>query len=116
MRKKWAVDYDRNAIHTYHANLVHPEEMALYFGSANVLLAAAINGKYSKHVPRSGEVDFISAASPCQGFSNANQKRLNVTSLRNSSLVASVAVFIDFYQPKYALLENVINIASRSRS
>jgi DNA (cytosine-5)-methyltransferase 1 len=114
VRNKWAVDYDRDAIHTYHANLANPEETALYFGSVNDLLAAAINGHYSKHVPRPGEVDFISAGSPCQGFSNANQKRLNVTSLRNSSLVASVAAFIDFYRPKYALLENVINMASRS--
>ncbi len=90
--------------------------MALYFGSINNLLAAAISRKYSKHVPRPKEVNFISAGSPCQGFSNDIQKRLNVTSLRNSSLVASVAAFIDFYWPKYTLLENVINMASQSAS
>jgi DNA (cytosine-5)-methyltransferase 1 len=30
----------------------------------------------------------------------------------NASLVASVAAYVDFYRPKYALLENVLGIAS----
>jgi site-specific DNA-cytosine methylase len=69
---KWAVDNDCDAIDTYHACLADPEEMALYFGYVNDLLAAAISGKYSKHVTRPTEVDFISARSLCQDFSNAN--------------------------------------------
>ena len=112
---KWAVDYDRHAIHTYHANLDHPEETALYFGSVNDLLARAIKGRFDRYVPAPGEVDFISAGSPCQGFSNANQRRSNDKSLKNSSLVASVAAFVDFYRPRYALLENVVSMASKGK-
>jgi DNA (cytosine-5)-methyltransferase 1 len=81
VRKKWAVDFDRDTLHTYYANLADPKETALYFGSVNNLPAAAMNGKYSKHVPRPGEEAFFWAGSPCQGFSNANKVRVNVTSL-----------------------------------
>jgi len=58
------------------------------------------------------EVDFISAGSPCQGFSNANQLRNNDRSLRNCSLVASVATAVDVFRPRYALLENVGGLAT----
>lgn len=115
VHNKWAVDYDRDAIHTYHANLKYPQDTALYFGSVNDLLAQAMKGRYTKYVPEPGEVDFISAGSPCQGFSNANQKKSNEKSLRNSSLVASVAAFVDFYRPKYALLENVVAMAAKGK-
>ncbi|KAI9885267.1 MAG: hypothetical protein M1823_002936 [Watsoniomyces obsoletus] len=115
VHNQWAVDYNRDAIHTYRANLDRPEETALYYGSVNDLLAQAIKGRYSEYVPPPGEVDFISAGSPCQGFSNVNQQRSNEKSLRNSSLVASVAAFVDFYRPKYALLENVVAMASKGK-
>ncbi len=115
VHNKWAVDYNCDAIHTYRANLDCPDETALYYGSVNDLLAQAIKGRYSKYVPPPGEVDFISAGSPCQGFSNVNQQRTNEKSLRNSSLVASVAAFVDFYRPKYALLENVVAMAAKSK-
>ena len=115
VHNKWAVDYDRDAIHTYNANLKASQDTALYFGSVNDLLAQALKGRYTKYIPEPGEVDFISAGSPCQGFSNANQKRTSEKSLRNSSLVASVAAFVDFYRPKYALLENVVSMASKGK-
>ncbi|KAI9779979.1 MAG: DNA methyltransferase Dim-2 [Peltula sp. TS41687] len=115
IHNKWAVDYDRDAIHTYKANLKDTEGTSLYFGSVNDLLAQAMRGRYNKYVPAPGEVDFISAGSPCQGFSNANQQKSNDKSLRNSSLVASVAAFVDFYRPKYALLENVVAMAAQGK-
>ena len=113
VRNKWAVDYNREAIHTYHANLQDPDGMSLYFGSVNDILAAGIRGHFGEHVPEPGKVDFISAGSPCQGFSNVNRDRRTDESLRNSSLVASVAAFIDFYRPKFALLENVLSMAAK---
>ena len=58
-----------------------------------------------------GEVQFISAGSPCQGFSSANQNKGSVESQRNVSMVASVVSFIDFYRPRYAVLENVTAMA-----
>ncbi|KAI9818018.1 MAG: DNA methyltransferase Dim-2 [Phylliscum demangeonii] len=115
VENKWAVDYDVNAIHTYHANLKENAAPVLYYGSVNDLLAQALVGLYSKYVPSPGEVDFISAGSPCQGFSTANQQRSNEKSLKNSSLVASVAAYVDFYRPKYALMENVVSMASKGK-
>ncbi|TGO87340.1 hypothetical protein BPOR_0233g00130 [Botrytis porri] len=64
-------------------------------------------------IPLPGDVDVIMAGSPCQGFSRMNTYKSNDQSLRNQSLVASVAAYIDFYRPKYGLLENVLNMAQK---
>ncbi|KAI9787643.1 MAG: DNA methyltransferase Dim-2 [Geoglossum umbratile] len=115
VHNKWAVDIGKEQIHTYRANLRKPEDTNLYFGSVNDIIRNGLKGNFSPHVPMPGEVDFISAGSPCQGFSNANNRREEEKGLRNSSLVASVATFVDFYRPKYALLENVAGMASGNR-
>lgn len=107
---KWAVDLDVPALHTYRANLRDPNTK-LYLGSVNNYLRDGLLGKFSSLIPPPGQVDFISAGSPCQGFSNANLDRDSEKSLGNSSLVASVASFVDFYRPKFALLENVHGLA-----
>lgn len=44
-------------------------------------------------------------------FSVAQRFRTSKKSLKNASLVASVAAFIDLYRPEYALLENVSTMA-----
>jgi DNA (cytosine-5)-methyltransferase 1 len=110
---KWAVDYAKNAIHTYYANLDDEMVTRLYYGSVDDLLNEAMHGnpRKSKLVPQPGEVDFISAGSPCQGFSLLNKQKNNEKGLKNQSLVASVAAYVDFYRPKYGLLENVLNMA-----
>jgi len=109
-----AVDLFSAALHTYRANLSEPKDVNLYLGSVNNVLHDAIN-RHRKapaaNVPLPGEIDFISAGSPCQGFSVANNNKDSDGSLRNCSLVASVAAFIDVYRPKYAILENVPDLA-----
>jgi DNA (cytosine-5)-methyltransferase 1 len=115
VQNKWAVDIGKEQIHTYRANLKNPDDTNLYLGSVNDIIRNGLKGNFSPHVPEPGEVDFISAGSPCQGFSNANNRREEEKGLRNSSLVASVATFIDFYRPRYALLENVAGMASGNR-
>ena len=115
---EWAVDMDKIAIHTYFANLQDPQETKFYYGSVNDQLYQAIHGniKNSDVVPRPGDVDFISAGSPCQGFSRLNF--VNATQekgLKNQSLVASVAAYVDFYRPKYGLLENVLAMAQKHK-
>ncbi|RDL31841.1 uncharacterized protein BP5553_09243 [Venustampulla echinocandica] len=115
VRNEWAVDIYDAAIHTYHANLKHRKGAKLFFGSVNDLLIQALRGNPSKSnlIPRPKDVDFISAGSPCQGFSILNSRRDNDKGLRNQSLVASVAAYIDFYRPKYGLLENVMTMAQK---
>jgi DNA (cytosine-5)-methyltransferase 1 len=115
---KWAVDFDSGPLHTYRANMKSLDETTLYLGSINNYLADAIRGKYSgeRGIPNREEVDFISAGSPCQGFSNANSNHKNSEgSLRKQSLVCSLATAIDLYRPKYAVLENVREIATNRK-
>ena len=106
---KYAVDYFKEAIHTYRANLSNPDKTDLFYGSVNDFLSQAMSGDPS--VAQLDDVQVISAGSPCQGFSNANQWRENDRALLNVSMVASVVAFVDFYRPKYALLENVTGMA-----
>ena len=109
VRFRWAVDYYKEAIHTYKAN--SENDVSFYYGSVNDYLRQAIRGKRLGSVAQKGEVQFISAGSPCQGFSTANQNKGSAESQRNVSMVASVVSFIDFYRPKYAVLENVTTMA-----
>ena len=46
------------------------------------------------------------------GFSLANPNRGNDSGLLNESLVASVVSYVDFYRPKYAVIENVKGMAT----
>lgn len=119
VKMMWAVDFDSGPLHTYRANMDNVDDTRLYLGSVNNYLESAILGEYSeeKGIPRPGEVDVISAGSPCQGFSASNNRRHEEKGLRKSALVCSLATAVDFYRPKYVLLENVPPIASdRMRS
>ena len=113
IENRYAVDLDKAAIHTYHANLLPNSKTKLFFGSVDDLLVTAMQGNSSgdECVPLPGDVDFISAGSPCQGFSLLNPDKNNDKSLKNQSLVASVAAYVDFYRPKYGILENVVTMA-----
>ncbi|KAF4628025.1 hypothetical protein G7Y89_g10124 [Cudoniella acicularis] len=114
---KYAVDIYDAAIHTYHANQEVPGITKMFFGSVNDLLVQAMQGNphNSDSIPVPGDIDFISAGSPCQGFSVLNSARNNEKGLRNQSLVASVAAYVDVYRPKYGVLENVMNMAQKGR-
>jgi DNA (cytosine-5)-methyltransferase 1 len=106
----WANDIWDKAIYTYMANSPGPKTTKPFLGSIDDLLRLAIEGKYADNVPRPGEVDFISAGSPCPGFSLLTQNRQTLKQFKNRSLVASFASFVDFYRPKYGVLENVATI------
>lgn len=112
---KWAVDWNACAMHTYKANLRDTEDTQLYNGSVNDYLAQAMTGSSANEIAKVGEVDFISAGSPCQGYSAANMARKSEEALKYCSMVASVAAFIDVYRPKYALLENVMRMAKTGK-
>lgn len=107
---RWAVDINRCAAHTYRANAPN-SDARIYLGSVNDYLIKALQGKLNDLIPLPGTVHLILAGSPCQGFSNANNQSGNEKGLRNRSMVASVAAFIDYYRPRYAILENVPTMA-----
>ncbi|CAD6451321.1 c24bbdf2-bc2a-4a85-a645-34d668a75486 [Sclerotinia trifoliorum] len=114
VHNKWAVDLFSAAVQTYSTNLKEPDGTDMFFGSVNDLLVQAFEGNPRKFkIPSPGDVDVILAGSPCQGFSRMNMNKGNDQSLRNQSLIASVAAYIDFYRPKYGLLENVLTMAQK---
>ena len=108
-----AVDYFKQAIHTYSANVDDDHKPKLFYGSVNDYLSKAMAGKQGKGklISQFGEVDVIAAGSPCPGFSSLNLNKASDQSLINVSMVASVVSFVDFYRPRYALLENVLGMA-----
>ena len=111
VRFDWAVDWYNQAIHTYKANLPAQCHTKLFRGSVNHYLSQALEGKGADIVAQFGDVEVISAGSPCQGYSFANPNKGNEGGLLNESMVASVLAFIDFYRPKYAIMENVKGMA-----
>ncbi|KAL8713895.1 MAG: hypothetical protein Q9220_002041 [cf. Caloplaca sp. 1 TL-2023] len=110
VRQDWAVDYFTEAIHTYFANDKHGAK--LYNGSVNDYLFQAIHQQGIGFIAQKGEVQCICAGSPCQGLSIANRLFTNEQSLINTSMIASVIAYIDFYRPKYFIMENVLGMAS----
>ncbi|KAL8821710.1 MAG: hypothetical protein Q9223_000284 [Gallowayella weberi] len=112
VKNEWAVDYFSEAIHTYHANLQQPTTAKLFNGSVNDYLFQAIKGQGCDLIAQKGQVEIISAGSPCQGFSVANHLYNSDQSLLNISLVASVVAFVDYYRPKYVIMENVLGMAN----
>ncbi|EKG21159.1 hypothetical protein MPH_01515 [Macrophomina phaseolina MS6] len=112
---RYAIDCAKNAVLTYKANLSGQEPCWVYWGSVNDYLREAMDGNNDDYFAQVGSIDFIAAGSPCQGFSVLQRDKSSESSLRNISMIASVAAFIDFYRPKYALLENVVAMAHRGR-
>ena len=111
---QWAADWDNEATHTYRANLNSEKRnrTQLFRGSVNDYLTQAMQGRGGDTIAQHGQVEIIAAGSPCQGFSIANPLRGNDRALLNVSMIASVVAFIDFYRPKYALMENVKGITA----
>ena len=108
----WAADWDNAAIHSYKANLKPEKNTQLFRGSVNDYLTQAMQGRGCNIIAQYWQVEMIAAGSPCQGLSIANPNRGNDRALLNVSMVASVVAFIDFYRPKYALMENVKGITA----
>ncbi|KAI1325423.1 S-adenosyl-L-methionine-dependent methyltransferase [Xylariaceae sp. FL0255] len=96
-----------SAVHTYMAN-TEPDKCKPFLGSVDDLLGMALEG--NNQVPGPEDVDFISAGSPCPGFSGLTIDRTTPHQRKNQSLVASFAAFVDHYRPLYGLLENVPNM------
>ncbi|TLD06657.1 uncharacterized protein PgNI_08380 [Pyricularia grisea] len=107
---KWVVDIWSPAIHTYMANVDDTNAVKPFLGSVDLLLEKAL--KRDGFVPSRGEVEFISGGSPCQGFSLLTVNKGDDRQVKNRSLIASFASFVDFYRPKYGLLENVTNMVN----
>ncbi|KAI0077119.1 S-adenosyl-L-methionine-dependent methyltransferase [Panus rudis PR-1116 ss-1] len=119
VKTKWAVELCPSAALSFQVN--HPD-CIVYNHSSNTLLQHTIStfkGEQpqpltSLHqtrkdnlpsMPVPGEVDFIYGGPPCQSFSGANhQKRPDDI---RSTLACNMLSYVEFYRPKYVLIENV---------
>ncbi|KAF2173823.1 hypothetical protein M409DRAFT_62071 [Zasmidium cellare ATCC 36951] len=109
---RYAVDWAEKALHSYRANVHRPESVHYFLGSVNDYLARAMAGDKDNRIAGVGKVNFISAGSPCPGFSALQNDKNSVESRRNASMVASVVSFVDFYVPEYFVLENVVTMTN----
>ncbi|KAI3316837.1 S-adenosyl-L-methionine-dependent methyltransferase [Xylariaceae sp. AK1471] len=108
---RWVNDIWDRAVHTYMAN-ANPR-CTSFLGSVDDLLGLALGGDQS--VPAPGDVHFISAGSPCPGFSGLTIDKTTGHQRKNQSFVASFASHVDLYRPLYGLLENVPKMVNSSR-
>lgn len=115
VQARWANDIWEPAIHTYMAN-AEPGSVNPFLGSIDDLLSHAFEGKFGDSVPRPGQVDVISGGSPCPGFSLLTTDKLTLSQMKNRSLVASFVSCIDFWRPRWGILENVQTIVQSSKN
>lgn len=115
VQARWANDIWEPAIHTYMAN-AEPDAVNPFLGSIDDLLSHAFEGKFSDSVPRPGQVDVISGGSPCPGFSLLTVDKLTQSQMKNRSLVASFVSCIDFWRPRWGILENVKTIVQSAKN
>uniref|UniRef100_A0A2S2Q3B0 Cytosine-specific methyltransferase n=1 Tax=Sipha flava TaxID=143950 RepID=A0A2S2Q3B0_9HEMI len=114
---KWAIECDDKAAAAFELN--NPESI-VFVDDCNHLLKSAISGcitnSKNQKIPQKGEVDFICGGPPCQGFSGMNRFNSGQYSLFKNSLIVSFLSYIDYYRPKYFVMENVRNFVSFKRS
>ncbi|XP_060863643.1 DNA (cytosine-5)-methyltransferase 1-like [Metopolophium dirhodum] len=113
----WAIECDDKAAGAFKLN--NPEA-TVFVEDCNHLLKLAMSGEKTnsknQNIPQKGEVDFICGGPPCQGFSGMNRFNSGQYSLFKNSLIVSFLSYIDFYRPKYFVMENVRNFVSFKRS
>ncbi|XP_022173545.1 DNA (cytosine-5)-methyltransferase 1-like [Myzus persicae] len=113
----WAIEYDEKAAEAFKLN--NPGSN-VFVEDSNHLLKLAMSGEKTnsknQNIPQKGEVDFICGGPPCQGFSGMNRFNSGQYSLFKNSLIVSFLSYIDFYRPKYFVIENVRNFVSFKNS
>ncbi|OQO11660.1 hypothetical protein B0A48_03387 [Cryoendolithus antarcticus] len=109
---KHALDWAEHALHSYRANVDDPTTVSYFLGSVNDYLAQAMKASCKAGIATIGEVDLISAGSPCPGFSPMQPDKQSQKASQMASLVASVVSYVDFYSPRYLVLENVVSMTN----
>ncbi|KAG2495474.1 hypothetical protein HYH03_006419 [Edaphochlamys debaryana] len=71
--------------------------------------AREIPPELAARLPAPGEVELLAGGPPCPGFSNMNAARGNSPdAMRKNAMVPAYLSYLDFYRPRFCLLENVI--------
>ncbi|KAF2200824.1 hypothetical protein GQ43DRAFT_481228 [Delitschia confertaspora ATCC 74209] len=107
-----AVDIEAPAIHTQKANARNPEKFTPCHGSVNDFIWGLMTGKRNSLHPGIGQVEYLSAGSPCPPFSTLQKDWRSAQSCQKASLLTTFCTLIDLYRPQYAIMENVVNMAA----
>ncbi|RAL39532.1 hypothetical protein DM860_003065 [Cuscuta australis] len=128
---KWAIESEETAAEAFKLN--HPDAFTVVKDCNMVLrdimmangdasdciptseanaLASHLDSSTINSLPRPGEVDFIIAGPPCQGFSLLNRHNKSSTSDVRRIMILSLLSFVDYFRPKFLLIENVRNLVS----
>ncbi|KAL2069986.1 hypothetical protein VTL71DRAFT_14666 [Oculimacula yallundae] len=111
-----AVEFSEAACRTYKKNF---PDCTMHNADINLMLERAVrrdhgeqldplhdcHGDLVEELPARGEIDFIYGGCPCPGYSGANRFPQD-EDIKNSLLVVTLS-YVDYYRPKYFLLENV---------
>lgn len=73
-----------------------------------------VEGGVMTVMPRKGKVDLVIGGPPCQGWSSLNRFKKDLCP--NRELLATYISYVDFYRPKYFLLENVMGLVNQKVS
>ncbi|KAK2661888.1 hypothetical protein Ddye_000462 [Dipteronia dyeriana] len=128
---KWAIEYEEPAGEAFKLN--HPEAL-MFVNNCNVILRAIMSAcgdvddcistpeavelaekldeKEIDNLPRPGQVDFINGGPPCQGFSGMNRFNQGTWSKVQCEMILAFLSFVEYFRPRFFLLENVRNFVS----
>ncbi|TRY63131.1 hypothetical protein TCAL_04277 [Tigriopus californicus] len=113
----WAIEVYEPAAKAFKAN--NPDAV-VFTDDCNLLLKKIVDGEKfndkKQPLPRKGEVEMLIGGPPCQGYSGMNRFSHGVYSSLKNSLVSSYLSYLDYFRPKYFVLENVRNFASFQKS
>lgn len=116
LKCQWAIECDDKAAEAFQLN--NPDAI-VFVEDCNKLLKLVLSGNMTneknQRLPQKGEVDFICGGPPCQGFSSMNRFNLGQYSLFRNSLIMSFLSYIDYYRPKFFVIENVRNFVSYNK-
>jgi hypothetical protein len=121
IKPKWAVEFAPSAAGTGRRNF---PDVIFYNEDGSVCLERAMkeaagidldpqednSGNPILRMPRTGEVEVIVAGFPCPGYSRANHSP-KADDIKNT-LITMTLSYVEFYRPKYVLLENVKELLS----
>lgn len=118
IQTKWAIECDENAGTAFKLN--YPKATLLK-EDCNHLLKLAMaghktNGVDNTRIPRKGDINFICGGPPCQGFSGMNRFNSGQYSSFKNSLIVTFLAYVDFYRPKFFVIENVRTFVSFKKS
>ncbi|TGO61880.1 hypothetical protein BOTNAR_0122g00010 [Botryotinia narcissicola] len=122
----YAVEFDTAACETFKLNFpdanVYNDDAGKFLERAMKIeaglprnMAHDIDGEKILKMPTKGDIDMIVGGPPCQGWSKVNRKNNPEKLLKNPicpmrESIATFLSYVDFYRPKYCLLENVTGL------